>query len=400
MIIDSSVPLNKNTPIYPGEPATNTEQERALTKDGYNDQHAPQIPIKQLPFFAEIDKCDEWYGLLPTLINQQYRWIVAYKDKINIPDEVISYLGYAIKLFEQSIIVTANTSPYNNYAYFAVHPLRAALERIALVYSCRDVSGINPVGILDRLNNDSRKTRTSATEEIMDFANENLPGFRVMYDDMLSRYFGHISNLDKFRVDERLEKDTLFSSRTRVLPLVIIVEVGNIIVSAMSELLEEQGHKHEEPQVGVKGELLCSVKKYIRLASLVLSEKHSRNKPLSIRIKMYNLKDIRGDIVVNELYRGGMEIVRIGEQKDKPSPQKLAELKIFAIGRTNADNVTVKTLSESDTGEKYELSWPKHIEVDSFFIGIMASHLQQEVDELGDFLSDYIKTWTKKTSYQ
>ena len=39
MVVDLSVPLNAQTPIYPGDPATKIEPAGVLAKDGYNDHY-------------------------------------------------------------------------------------------------------------------------------------------------------------------------------------------------------------------------------------------------------------------------------------------------------------------------------------------------------------------------
>lgn len=39
MIIDLSVPINEQTPVYPGDPSTKVEPAGVLAKDGYNDHY-------------------------------------------------------------------------------------------------------------------------------------------------------------------------------------------------------------------------------------------------------------------------------------------------------------------------------------------------------------------------
>ena len=65
MIIDLSVPLNENTPVYPGDPATKIEPAGVLAKDGFNDNYISigthvgthiDAPLHMLDNGASLDK--------------------------------------------------------------------------------------------------------------------------------------------------------------------------------------------------------------------------------------------------------------------------------------------------------------------------------------------------------
>ena len=129
MIIDLSVPLNAQTPIYPGDPATKIEPAGVLAKDGYCDHYisvgthvgthidAPkhmleggasldQTPVEQFVGrgcyvdvtsgnFDAVKYADIQAGdivLLHTSMSEKYHEAVYFEDYPAMPDEIADYL--------------------------------------------------------------------------------------------------------------------------------------------------------------------------------------------------------------------------------------------------------------------------------------------------------------------
>ena len=135
MIVDLSVPLNEQTPIYPGDPATKIEPAGVLEKDGYCDHYisvgthvgthidAPkhmleggasleQTPIEQFVGrgcfvdvaggnFDAVKNADIQAGdivLLHTGMSNKYHEAVYFEDYPTMTDEIANYfVGKKIK---------------------------------------------------------------------------------------------------------------------------------------------------------------------------------------------------------------------------------------------------------------------------------------------------------------
>ena len=174
-----------------------------------------------------IDKRTEWYSLLPEVMNIQYKWIFTQKEKLELAESIKPYFDYAFQLWRDTVVIAGN-----NYNYFAVHSLRAILERIALVYSSSSNFEININDIINSFESNVTGVRVSATQTIMEYAENLDKDFKLLYD-LLSRYFGHVSNLDLVRINEELKNSELLSIRSQMIPLLLIIEVGNCIINCI-----------------------------------------------------------------------------------------------------------------------------------------------------------------------
>ena len=117
----------------------------------------PIIPIKALPFYQKIDKWNEWFALLPEIMDIQFKWINEQKDWLALSDDIQPYFDFAFKLWKDTVIVA-----WNNYTYFSVNSLRAVLERIALVYSSSTNSWIDIKQTLFDFESNNKRQRVSA----------------------------------------------------------------------------------------------------------------------------------------------------------------------------------------------------------------------------------------------
>lgn len=344
----------------------------------------PIIPIKTLPFYRQIDSRTEWFALLPEIMNIQFKWINEQKDYLRLPENVKSYFDYAFKLWKDTVIVAGN-----NYTYFAVNSLRATLERIALIYSSSTDSGIDIQQMISDFESDIIGRRVQASQKIMDYAENVDSDFKLLYD-ILSRYFGHTSNLDLVRINQEKTNTELLNVRSNMIPLLLIIEVGNIIVNCITKLLNAQRIHPPELTGGRQPHFSYSIKKYVRLSTYVMCERHSRNKVVKIRILYKSVKDVKGEVGINELYRGGMELVRFGKKEEKPEIKEIADFAIYALGPNKDKNVKVKLIKEHSDGEVYELSWPKNLEIDGSLLGMVAAQNEAQDIPLFDFINEFI----------
>ena len=102
------------------------------------------------------------------------------------------------------------------------------------------------------------------------------------------------------------------------------------------------------------------------------------------------MSDIKGEIGIKDVYRGGMDIHRYGKAEDRLTPDRIVQLAIFAVGQdADTTEVKVKLVEEAANGEKYEISWSKSYEMTYVMVGIFAARIQTPYP-LFDYLSDFV----------
>lgn len=158
MIVDLSVPINEQTPIYPGDPSTKVSQAGVFAKDGYNDHYisigthvgthidAPmhmledgkgldQVPVEQFvgkgklvvisgdSFDAVKDTSVEAGDivLFSTSMSNKYHEPVYFEDYPAMSEEVAKYL------VEKKIkMVGVDTCSVDNKESFPIHKILLA----------------------------------------------------------------------------------------------------------------------------------------------------------------------------------------------------------------------------------------------------------------------------------
>ena len=343
----------------------------------------PVVPLKKLPLFEQIDKSDLWYGLIPEFLDIQMNWIRENFGRLKKNSSLEPYFQNAIALLENSIVVAGN-----GHQYFAVHALRAILERVALFHASCSNSGIDTINIIANLKKNDLKIRKRASQDIMDFAKASDADFQILYD-MLSRYYGHISHLDTVKINNTQAQNRLLVVRSQILPILLIFDVGQCFVRAISALLVDQGKPSPDVVAGRNNQI--SVETYMRVAAHVMCEKHSKGKAISLSTLYSGIKDVHGQVGITDIYRGGMDVYRYGDPKERPQIKEIAGFSLFAIGKADPNDVKVKLVKKDTKGEKYQLSWPKHFEVDATTIAGIASQKKNQVYPLFDYVSDFIK---------
>ena len=344
-----------------------------------------QMPLIQLPLFEHFNKSQYWYGLLPEMIVIQGSWIEGHVAKLNIDKDLKPYLMNAISLHQTALIVAGN-----DRAYFSLYSLRAILERIALAWTLHSTSSISAKDVLKTLKSDNMKSRKTATQTFVDQAGKLDPDFTILYN-MISQYFAHASKMDGVVLDGAGDKDVLLKVRAKVLPLFLLLDAGQRIVLLIEALLREQGVTFESPSAGRKPHLSISMDKYVRLCTYIACEKHTPKHGVPIATLLSNMKDVEGKIGLNNIYRGGMELVRFGDPSKRPEVKEIASFAWYAIGRDHDDKVKVKCVKQEKQGEVYQLSWPKSLEIDSAGIGMMASHGTGPDFPYFDYIDQFLK---------
>ena len=191
--------------------------------------------INDLPAYADMDKSELWYALIPELLDTQLRWIVDNGSKLILDDEIKPYFAVAAALLEDAIVVAGN-----NLQYFSAHALRSILERIALLWSVLPEVELHPTDLVEAFESNDRKKRTTATDSIFDAAIKKDPEIRILHD-MLSRYFSHISHLDRVEIKGLNDRDKLLAARANLIPYLLIFDVSHCLTTFIKSLLIAQG---------------------------------------------------------------------------------------------------------------------------------------------------------------
>lgn len=343
-----------------------------------------EVPLIQLPLYAQLNPSDYWYGLIPELICIQRIWIQEHIKKIQLPVELAPYINNAINQHHTALIIAGN-----NQAYFALYSLRSILERVAMGWSAHSSATIKPQDIVNRLASENADERKRATQDFIDFAHSNDSILSMLYD-MVSQYFAHASKMDGMVLEHKSEKDMLLLTRIRVLPLLLLLDVGSRFVTLIQALLDDQEIVYDLPVGGRVPKFSFNIDWYVRLCTYVMCEKHSAKRGINISTLYKNTKEIQGEIRITTIYRGGMEVVRFGDSSETPDPSKIASFAWYAIGRNHDNKVKVKCVSKSSDGERYLLNWPKHLELEGAGLAMIAAHGNSNLD-----FFDYITTFLK-----
>ena len=233
------------------------------------------------------------------------------------------------------------------------------------------------------------KTRKAATDEIFTAANTQDPELQVIYS-ILSRYFGHISHLDRVPISFEDEKDKLLASRSITIPLFLLFDTGHCLLELVSALLKSQGEALAPVVTGRSQRV--NPYKFMRLAAHVMCEKHSIGTPVKFGMLYNNIQGIKGQVGITNIYRGGMDVYRYRKDPndEKPTHDDLAGFAVFAVGYRDKNDIKVKLIEEKQKGERWRIGWGKTFEIDGSCLAMKAS------DNTGalpffDYVSSFIK---------
>ena len=349
-----------------------------------SEQPSGNIPLRQLPFYALLDPSPYWYGLLPEIIVIQGSWIQQHLGKLELPSDLAPYLKNAVNQHHTALIVAGN-----NKAYFALYSLRSILERIAIGWTFHSTNPLNPVDVILKLNDDSIDVRKRATQDYMEESHQLDPIFTQLYN-MVSQYFAHASKMDGMLLSHKSEKDKLLIIRTKVLPLLLLLDAGQRFVTLIEALLDDQGINYTPAIGGRSPEFSFNLDWYVRMCTYVMCEKHSPKRGVAIATLFNNINEIEGRVGINTIYRGGMEVVRFGDPTKRPQIGDIANFAWYGIGKDHDDKVKVKCEKIEPNGEVYRLNWPKSLELDSAGLAFVASHGRGSL-EFFDYITAFLK---------
>jgi len=340
-------------------------------------------PVENL--FNVMSKSELWYGLLPELLHIERKWIAL--NGINLEKHLspaqLPYLANAISLWEQALNATMN-----GQGVFACHVLRSILERTAFLWSISSDIGKDSEVIVDGYASSDRKERRKITDELVDAAKSKDSEVGLLYDEILSRYYNHLSHLDSLSIDPKDKNAPKLTERLSALAPLHVFDVGACLGRAIERLLKERSLEVRPFEGGKEGHRYDPIR-YVRAAEYVLCEKHSRNKAIELRLLMKNIKEISGDIGITDIYRGGMEIIRYGNTSDIPSHAAISGISIFAVGnKSDLSLVKAKLIEQQETRQRYELSWPKQWDLSYMLIAMMARNPQEF--PLFDYVTEFI----------
>ena len=337
------------------------------------------IPLITLPYFNHFKKFDYWYGLLPELAIQQAIWLEKYSKQLSWPSEFERNIETTVSLHHQALILAGN-----DRAYLALYLMRPILERTALGWTLDANNPLDISDMLERLESDNQKIRRTATQEFVEQVKPFDQEFTPIYD-MVAQYFAHASNMDNVVVGDVSDKDKLFAVRAKILPLILIMDVAQRLIALFENLMI----KEKIGYVKLIGGFGFDINQYVRLCSYVTCEKHTPAFGVPISTLITGNKDVRGKVGLNSVYRGGMNVVRIGKPDDKPHPKDIADFSVFAIGKGKDETVTVKLIKEGPQGEEYKLSWSKDYELDAIALSTVAA--QNKNIPFFDYITSFLK---------
>jgi len=344
---------------------------------------------KHPTLFQEIKKSELWYRLLPELVDSEHKWLIENGRKVFgfLSDNQRPYLMTAITLWEQALSASSNGN-----GNFAAYSLRSILERVAFLWATSQEIGLDPEAIISAYESNNKKERRQTTDSIIDASCQKDSDIEVLYDEMLSRYYSHLSHLDVITIDEANKNKNKLKSGSQILPLLLLFDVGNCISKVISHLLKENSIETIPFTGGQTGHEFNAVD-YVRAATYVMCEKHSRKKAIKLGILFNNVAEFKGQIGIIDIYRGGMEVYRYGDSADKPEVDKLKGFSLFAIGQANQKRIVVELKESTPKGEKYLLRWPKEWDITYAAIGMIARNPQKY--ELFDYVTEFVKLFKK-----
>lgn len=336
-----------------------------------------------LPLFADLRKTDHWPSYLGQMIDAEYIWVKKQQQELYIPAALQAYFNTVLSLWETAAIVAGNGKQH-----FAAYSLRAILERVALLWAAHPDVALDPQTLVANFESDDRKIRTVASNDVFDAVVDKDKVLVELYG-ILSRYFGHISHLDRVPISYDDPKDKLLATRAQIIPLLLLFDVGHCVANLVGELLTAQGKIPPPIVSGRSGKV--NPHKFVRLAAYVMCERHTVKQSVNFGCLYKGIKGIVGEIGITDIYRGGMVVFRYGSAVDeKPTHKALAEFAIFIVGYTEADKIKVKLEKELPKGEQYLISWPKTFEIDGSALAIKASDYT-DAYPFFDYVSAFIK---------
>jgi len=343
------------------------------------------LDIKELPVFKKCIKNKEWYGLIPNLLTAQINWINKYSKLVVLDDELKVYLNNALSIWNSSIVISGN-----GHSFFSIYSLRPIMERLARIWTVLDPK-IDTISIITAFESENLKTRTKATQIIMDYANSKDKDFKALYD-LLSRYFGHLGKLDNLIINKKSKKFDFLNKRVQTIPYLLILEIGLRIFECIKQNLDTNTIQYK-PLTSGNIKTPYSIENYIRICSYIICEKHSRKKSLNLGLLIKNVVELNNsNIGITDVYRGGMTLFRFGDNASKVETKKMQIASIFVLGPlSEKTRVNVKLIESTDAGEHYELNWDKTLELSSSAIFILAaSKTNKTPTEFFDYVGELV----------
>lgn len=337
-------------------------------------------------FFQKISKSELWFGLLPELLNIEHAWLDKNSALLHssLEEKQQPFLFTAITLWNQALTATSEGK-----AYFAAHTLRSILERVAFLWATSKEIGLNPEEIISAYEGNDRKVRRQITDKVIDAACSKDSDINILYNEMLSRYFSHLSHLDVITISETKRNKDKLKTGAQLLPMLLLFDVGNCLIKVIEHLLDENRVSVKPFTGGRTGHEFKAVD-YIRVASYVMCEKHSRKKAISLSLLLKNISGFKGEFGITDIYRGGMDLKRFGLPSDAPSPDTLKSFSKFAIGNANEKRIVVDLKKQEENGEEYEIRWPKEWDISSSTIALMARNPKQEY-AIFDYVTEFVR---------
>ena len=276
-----------------------------------------------IDLFEELRSDNErWWCLLPENLLLQQEWMRTKLGNAltHLSDELKPFLTSAMYLYSRSI-----QSVQHGDGFYAALTLRSLVERVCLLWTDSPSNSLNPLDVLTDLEGADQKKRRQATQNMVDAAASADSDLRFVFHDLLSRYFTHVSHFDLVQKQYGPELPTDLEFRLRYVPFLLLHDVGERLGRWFDDLSLRHSLGFPRRTQGKSGHEY-SIEAYTRLAALALCEKHSQSTAFELGVLFANTAEVKGQVGLTRLYRGGMEVYRYGGPEDAPTNADMCEV--------------------------------------------------------------------------
>ena len=175
------------------------------------------------------------------------------------------------------------------------------MSAVALLWTAHPNVSLDTVQLVADFESDNYRVRKAASDAIFNEARTQDKMLKELYD-ILSRYYSHISHLDRVPLKYDEPKDRLLAARSVTIPLFLLFDVGHCVLNFVSELLISQG-KTAPPVVCGRSQKVNPYR-FMRVASHVMCEKHSVSRAVKFGVLYNNSAGISGNVGITNHLQG------------------------------------------------------------------------------------------------
>lgn len=311
----------------------------------------------------ELERTDKWYGVIIDAYSHDYHWLVAHHSTFvsELQRKWRWLMPYALNARRLFHFIDSNLWTGDGLPASLV--LRNLLERVALINFGRRSSTDDFQKALCDLQGDDRGARVRLTECLIKRLDQDFAGAEVLFN-VLSRYFSHVSyaeTLSSSPATSLFFADDYYKPTGIEATYTVFFMVAFDVLDIYCQLIESTASVPERIYSMRQG--TTSARDMIYVCRELFGGRVTKSRPLHVRVLLRGAAGIPGELGIDAVYRGRMDIHRFG---DKPPPplSKIKEAAVFAIGSEVDISKEVKAFFHRDlpNGEKYQLKWKEGLD--------------------------------------